>query len=77
MRYAMSASSWQRCRQLWWKDSCSDCWAALWPCCSRRQAVSAFLAHRIAGSTATETPALSPHPDFLILLFNFGLAFLW
>ena len=37
-------------------------------------AVSAFLAQRIAGDTATELP-LSPHPDLRILLFNFGLAF--
>ncbi len=37
--------------------------------------VSAFLARRIAGTTATELP-FSSHPDLRILLFNFGLAFL-
>ncbi len=37
--------------------------------------VSAFLARRIAGDTATELP-FSSHPDLRILLFNFALAFL-
>lgn len=37
--------------------------------------VSAFLARRIVGDSATELP-FSSHPDLRILLFNFGLAFL-
>ena len=37
--------------------------------------VSAFLARRIVGDSATELP-FSSHPDLRILFFNFGLAFL-
>ena len=73
VRYAMGASSSQIIRQLLVEGLILGLMGGALGLLFA-PAVSAFLAHRIAGSTATELP-LSPHPDLRILLFNFGLAF--
>jgi predicted permease len=73
VRYAMGASSWQILRQLLMEGLMLGLLGGALGLLFA-PAVSVFLAHRIAGQTATELP-LSPHPDLRILLFNFGLAF--